>query len=111
MDKIDVVTRNKARLVAKGYSQDEGIVFDEIFALVARLEAMRIFLAYVSHTNFKVYQMDVKSAFLNGELHEVVYVQQPHGFENLDFPYFVYRLFKALYGLKQAPRAWYDTLS
>ena len=92
-------------LVAKGYSQEEGIDFDETFALVAILEAIRIFLAYVAHANFKVYQMDVKSAFFNGELEEEVYVQQPPGFEDADFPYFVYRLFKALYGLKQAPRA------
>ena len=111
MDEIGVVTRNKARLVAKGYSQEEGIDFDETFAPFARLEAIRIFLAYVAHSNFKVYQRDVKSAFLNGELEEEVYVQQPPGFEDLDFPDFVYRLFKALYGLKQAPRAWYDTLS
>ena len=111
MDETGIVTRNKARLVAKGYSQEEGINFDETFAPVARLEAIRIFLAYAAHANFKVYQMDVKSAFLNGELEEEVYVQQPPGFEDSDFPYFVYRLFKALYGLKQAPRAWYDTLS
>ena len=106
-----VVTSNKARLFAKGYSQEEGLDFDESFALVARLEAIRIFLAYVAHANLKVYQMDVKSAFLNGELEEEVYVQQPPGFEDLDFPHFVYRLFKAPYGFKQAPRAWYDTLS
>ena len=105
MDETGIVTRNKARLVAKGYSQEEGIDFDETFAPVARLEAIRIFLAYAAHANFKVYQMDVKSAFLNGELEEEVYVQQPPGFEDADFPDFVYRLFKALYGLKQAPRA------
>ena len=74
------VTRNKARLVAKGYSQEEGIDYDETFAPVARLEAIRIFLAFAAHSNFKVYQMDVKSAFLNGELEEEVYVQHPHGF-------------------------------
>ena len=90
MDENGIVTRNKARLVAKGYSQEEGIDFDETFAPVARLEAIRIFLAYAAHANFKVYQMDVKSAFLNGELEEEVYVQQPPGFENPDFPGFVY---------------------
>ena len=111
MDEAVIVTRNKARLVAKGYSQEEGIDFEETFAPVARLEAIRIFLDYVVHANFKVYQMDVKSAFMNGELEEEFYVQQPPGFENPNFPDFVYRLFKALYGLKKAPRAWYDTLS
>ena len=111
MDEAGVVVRNKARLVAKGYSQQEGIDYDETFAPVARLEAIRIFLAFAAHSNFKVYQMDVKSAFLNGELAEEVYVTQPPGFESDEFPHFVYRLLKALYGLKQAPRAWYDTLS
>ena len=79
MDEVGIVTRNKARLVAKGYSQQEGIDFDETYAPVARLEAIRIFLAFVAHANFKVYQMDVKSAFLNGEPEEEVYVQQPPG--------------------------------
>ena len=111
MDENGMITRNKARLVAKGYCQEEGIDFDETFAPVARLEAIRIFLAYAAHANFKVYQMDVKSAFLNGELEEEVYVSQPPGFEDPEFPEFVYYLLKALYGLKQAPRAWYDTLS
>ena len=111
MDENGIVTRNKARLVAKGYSREEGIDFDETFAPVARLEAIRIFLAYAAHANFKVYQMDVKSAFLNRELEEEVYVSQPPGFEDPKFPGFVYYLLKALYGLKQAPRAWYDTLS
>ena len=111
MDEQGVVIRNKARLVAKGYSQQEGIDYDETFAPVARLEAIRIFLAFAAHSDFKVYQMDVKSAFLNGELAEEVYVAQPPGFESEEFPDFVYRLLKALYGLKQAPRAWYETLS
>ncbi|KAL8108741.1 hypothetical protein AgCh_025001 [Apium graveolens] len=111
MDENDIVTRNKTRLVAKGYSQEEGIDYDETFTPVERLEAIRIFLAFVAHSNFKVYQMDVRSAFLNGELEEEVYVQQPPGFEDPEFPNFVYKLLKALYGLKQAPRAWYDTLS
>ena len=82
MDENGVVTRNKARLVAKGDSQSEGIDFNETFAPVARLEAIRIFLAYAAHANFKVYQMDVKSAFLNGTLEEEVYVSQPPGFED-----------------------------
>ena len=111
MDEAGIVTRNKARLVAKGYSQQEGIDFDETFAPIARLEVIWIFLAYAAHDNFKVYQMDVKSVFLNGELEEEVYVQQPPGFEDPNFPDFVYRLLKTLYGLKQTPRAWYETVS
>ena len=113
-NKIDpdgIITRNKARLVAKGYSQQEGIDYDETYAPVARLEAIRIFLDYDAHMKFKVFQMDVKSAFLNGELEEEVYVEQPPGFVDPRYPNFVYRLDKALYGLKQAPRAWYETLS
>ena len=90
MDEDGVVTRNKSRLVAKGYSQEEGIDYDENFAHVARLEAIRIFLSFVVHSNFKVYQMDVKSAFLNGELEEEVYVQQLPGFEDPHHPDFVY---------------------
>ena len=111
LDGDGIVTRNKERLVAKGYSQEEGIDYDETYAPVARLEAIRMFLAFAAHSNFKVYQMDVKSAFLNGELEEEVYVEQPPGFEDSEFSDFVYFLFKALYGLKQAPRTWYDTLS
>ena len=111
MDEHGVITRNKARLVAKGYCQMEGIDFDETFAPVARLEAIRMFLAYAIQKGFKVYQMDVKSAFLNGELKEEVYVEQPPGFEEIDGTDKVHKLKKALYGLKQAPRAWYDTLS
>ena len=110
-DEDGVVVRNKARLVAKGYCQEEGIDYEETFASVARLEAIRIFLAFAAHRGFKVYQMDVKSAFLNGELKEEVYVQQPPGFENSKYPNHVYFLDTALYGLKQAPRAWYDKLS
>ena len=110
-DSDGIIIRNKARLVAKGYSQQEGIDYDEIFASVARLEAIRIFLAYAAHKKFKVFQMDVKSAFLNGELEEEVYVEQPPGFVDPKFPNHVYRLDKALYGLKQAPRAWYETLA
>ena len=110
-DSDGTIVRNKARLVAKGYSQQEGIDYDETFAPVARLEAIRIFLAYAAHMKFKVFQMDVKSAFLNGELEEEVYVEQPPGFIDPKYPNHVYRLDKALYGLKQAPRAWYETLA
>ena len=104
-DSDGIIVRNKARLVAKGYSQQEGIDYDETFAPVARLEAIRIFLAYAAHKKCTVFQMDVKSAFLNGELEEEVYVEQPPGFVDTKHPDYVYRLDKALYGLKQAPRA------
>ncbi|KAI3718757.1 hypothetical protein L6452_19640 [Arctium lappa] len=110
-DKDGIVVRNKARLVAKGYRQEEGIDYDETFAPVARLEAIRMFLAFAAYRNFTVYQMDVKTAFLNGKLKEEVYVSQPEGFFDKDRPYYVYFLDKTLYGLKQAPRAWYDELS
>nr|GEY37836.1 hypothetical protein [Tanacetum cinerariifolium] len=100
------VIRNKARLVAKGYAQEEGIDFEESFALVTRLEAVRIFIAYAAHKSFPIFQMDVKMAFLNGPLKEEVCVAQPDGFIDPDHPEKVYRLRKALYGLKQAPRAW-----
>ncbi|GJS02541.1 retrovirus-related pol polyprotein from transposon TNT 1-94 [Tanacetum coccineum] len=104
-DEDQTVIRNKARLVAKGYAQEEGIDFEESFAPVARLEAVRIFIAYAAHKSFPIYQMDVKMAFLNGPLKEEVYVAQPDGFVDPDHPEKVYRLRKALYGLKQAPRA------
>lgn len=110
-DENGTVIKNKARLVAKGYNQQEGIDYEETFAPVARMEAIRIFLAYATNMNFKVYQMDVKSAFLNGKIKEDVYVQQPPGFESSEFPNHVYKLNKALYVLKQEPRAWYETLS
>ncbi|GJY35407.1 retrovirus-related pol polyprotein from transposon TNT 1-94 [Tanacetum coccineum] len=110
-DEDQTVIRNKARLVAKGYAQEEGIDFEESFAPVARLEAVRIFVAYAAHKSFPIYQMDVKMAFLNGPLKEEVYVAQPEGFVDPDHPEKVYLLRKALYGLKQAPRAWYDELS
>nr|GFC12152.1 retrovirus-related Pol polyprotein from transposon TNT 1-94 [Tanacetum cinerariifolium] len=97
--------KNKARLVARGYRQEEGIDFEESFAPVARLEAIRIFLAYAAHKNMAVYQMDVKTAFLNGNLREEVYASQPDGFVDPDNPNHAYKLKKALYGLKQAPRA------
>nr|GEU69514.1 retrovirus-related Pol polyprotein from transposon TNT 1-94 [Tanacetum cinerariifolium] len=110
-DEDQTVIRNKARLVAKGYAQEEGIDFKESFAPVVRLEAVHIFIAYAAHKSFLIYQMDVKTAFLNGPLKEEVYVAQPDGFVDPDHPEKVYRLRKALYGLKQAPRAWYDELS
>jgi hypothetical protein len=105
-----VVTWNKARLVAKGYSQVEGLDFDENYAPVARLESIRILLAYATYHGFKLYQMDVKSVFLNGPIKEEVYVEQPPVFEDSEYPSHVYKLSKALYGLKQAPRAWYECL-
>ncbi|GJT63367.1 retrovirus-related pol polyprotein from transposon TNT 1-94 [Tanacetum coccineum] len=111
LDEYGNVLKNKARLVAKRYRQEEGLNFEESFAPITRLEAIRIFLANAASKNMIVYQMDVKTAFLNGELKEEVYVSQPKGFVDLDHPHHVYRLKKALYGLKQAPRAWYDTLS
>ncbi|GKE53913.1 retrovirus-related pol polyprotein from transposon TNT 1-94 [Tanacetum coccineum] len=109
-DETGIVIRNKARLVTQGYNQQEGIDYDETFAPVAKLEAIKIFLSFATYMNFIVYQMDVKSAFLNGKLKEEVYVEQPPGFESSEFPNHVCKLDKALYGLKQAPRAWYETL-
>ncbi|GJX22554.1 retrovirus-related pol polyprotein from transposon TNT 1-94 [Tanacetum coccineum] len=111
LDELGGILKNKARLVARGYRQEEGIDFEESFALVSRLEAIRIFLAFAAHMNIVVYQMDVKTAFLNGNLREEVYVSQPDGFVDPDNLNHVYKLKKALYGLKQAPRAWYDMLS
>nr|GEW86582.1 retrovirus-related Pol polyprotein from transposon TNT 1-94 [Tanacetum cinerariifolium] len=108
LDELGGILKNKARLVARGYRQEEGIDFEESFAPVAKLEAIRIFLAYVAHKNMVVYQMDVKTAFLNGNPREEVYVSQPNGFLDQDNPNHVYNLKKALYGLKQAPRVWYD---
>ncbi|GJR48852.1 putative ribonuclease H-like domain-containing protein [Tanacetum coccineum] len=110
-DARGIVVRNKARLVAQGHRQEEGIDYDEVFAPVARIEAINLFLAFASYMGFMVYQMDVKSAFLYGEIEEEVYVTQPKGFEDPHFPKHVYRVVKALYGLHQAPRAWYARLS
>ncbi|GJR34070.1 putative ribonuclease H-like domain-containing protein [Tanacetum coccineum] len=110
-DERGIVVRNKARLVAQGYTQEEGIDYDEVFGPVARIEAIRLFLAYASFVGFIVYQMDVKSAFLYGTIEEEVYVCQPLGFEDPQFPDKVYKVEKALYGLHQAPKAWYETLS
>nr|GEZ71274.1 retrovirus-related Pol polyprotein from transposon TNT 1-94 [Tanacetum cinerariifolium] len=110
-DEENMVIHNKTRLVVRGYRQEEGIYFEESFAPVARMEAIRILLAYTAHKGFTVYQMDVKTAFLHGSLKEDVYVCQPKGFIDADHPSHVYKLKKALYGLKQASRAWYDELS
>jgi hypothetical protein len=109
-DEHGVVTRNKTQLVAKGYSQVEGLDFDETYAPIARLESIRILLVYATYHGFKLYQMDMKSAFLNGPIKEEVYVEQSPGFEDSEYPNHVYKLSKALYGLKKAPRAWYECL-
>nr|GEY46307.1 retrovirus-related Pol polyprotein from transposon TNT 1-94 [Tanacetum cinerariifolium] len=110
-DEEQTVIRNKSRLVVRGYRQEEGLDFEESFAPVTRMEAIRIFLAYAAHKSFTMFQMDVKTTFLHGSLKEDVYVCQPEGFIDADHPSHVYKLKKALYGLKQAPRAWYDELS
>ncbi|GAA0144491.1 transmembrane signal receptor [Lithospermum erythrorhizon] len=109
--RIENVTRNKARLVAQGYTQIEGVDIHETFAPVARLEAIRLLLSLACLLKFKLYQMDVNSAFLNGIVQEEVYVEQPKGFVDTTYPEYVYRLKKTLYGLKQAPRAWYEWLT
>ncbi|GKF13903.1 retrovirus-related pol polyprotein from transposon TNT 1-94, partial [Tanacetum coccineum] len=111
LDEYGDVLKNNSCLVAKGYRQEEGLDFEESFAPVARLEAIRIFLANATSKNMTIYQMDVKTAFLNGELKEKVYMSQPEGFIDPDCPHHVYCLKKALYEIKQAPWAWYDTLS
>ncbi|GJU01249.1 retrovirus-related pol polyprotein from transposon TNT 1-94 [Tanacetum coccineum] len=109
LDEYDDVLKNKARLVAKVYRQEEGIDFEESFAPVARIKAIRIFIANAASKNMSIYQMDVKIAFLNGELKEEVYVSQPEGFVDPDHSTHVYRLKKTLYDLKQVPRAWMDS--
>jgi len=111
LDDSGVIIKNKARLIAKGYCQEERIDYDETYAPVARLEAIWILLAISSLLQFKLFQMDVNSAFLNGFIKEEVYVAQPPGFTDYEFPNHVYKLKKALYGLKQAPRSWYERLS
>ncbi|KAJ0958119.1 putative RNA-directed DNA polymerase [Helianthus annuus] len=110
-DSAGVIVRNKARLVVQGFRQIEGLDYDEVYAPVARLEAIRIFLAYASYMGFTVYQMDVKTAFLYGDVKEEIFVEQPPGFVHPDHPEYAYKLDKALYGLHQAPRAWYATLT
>jgi hypothetical protein len=109
-DEHGVFTRNKSQLVAIGYLQVKGLDFDKTFAPAGRLESIRILLAYATHHGFKLYQIDIKSAFLNGPIKEEVYVKQPRGFESKEYPNHVYKLHKALYVLKQAPRAWYECL-
>ena len=109
-DENGVVVRNKARLIAQGNTQIAGLDFDETFAPMARLEAIRILHAYATSHSIKLYQMDVKSAFLNGKINELVFVEQPLGFADPKKPNHVYKFSKALYGLKQAPRAWYERL-
>nr|GFB09531.1 retrovirus-related Pol polyprotein from transposon TNT 1-94 [Tanacetum cinerariifolium] len=109
-DEEQTVIQNKSRLVVRGYRQEKGIDFEESFASVARMEAIRIFLAYAAHKSFSVFQMDVKTAFLHGSLKEDVYVCHPKGFIDADHPSHVYKLKKALYGLKQVPRVWYNEL-
>nr|GFC06440.1 copia protein [Tanacetum cinerariifolium] len=111
LDEVGGILKNKAQLMAYGYCQEEGIDFEESFTSIARLEAIRIFLVFAAHMNMVVYQMDVKTVFLNGNLWEEVYVSHPDGFVDTDNPNHVYKLKKALYRLKQAPRAWYDMLS
>ncbi|GKC34254.1 putative ribonuclease H-like domain-containing protein [Tanacetum coccineum] len=108
---VDFVPTKRVNNTHLGHRQEEGIDYDEVFAPVARIEAIRLFLAFASYMGFMVYQMDVKSAFLYGEIEEEVYVTQPKGFEDPHFPKHVYRVVKALYGLHQAPRAWYARLS
>ncbi|XP_075101839.1 uncharacterized protein LOC142177266 [Nicotiana tabacum] len=111
LDEQGNITRNKDKLVVQGYNQEESIDYDETFAHVARMEVIRMLIAFVSHIEFTLDQMDVKSAFLNGYLKEEVLVKQPPGFESEEFPDYVFKLDKAMYGLKQAPRAWYEKLS
>ncbi|GKC61414.1 retrovirus-related pol polyprotein from transposon TNT 1-94 [Tanacetum coccineum] len=111
LDELGGIIKNKAYLVARGYRQEERIDFEESFDPTAILDAIRSFLAYATHMNMIVYQMDVKMAFLNGILRKEVYVSQPDEFVDQDNPNHVYKLKKALYGLKQAPCTWYDLLS
>ena len=110
MDANGIIIKNKARLVAQGYNQQEGIDYKKTFAPTAILEVIRMLLAFSCYKNFILYQMDVKSAFLNDLINEEVFVEQPPGFESYNFPNHVFKLKKALYGLKQAPRAWYERL-
>ena len=108
MDENDIIIRNKARLVAQGFNQEEEIDYEETFAPVARLEAIKMLPAVTFFKDFVLYQMDVKSVFfLNGFINEKVYIEQPPGFQSFNFPNHVFKLIKTLYGLKQAPRAWY----
>ncbi|GJT94220.1 retrovirus-related pol polyprotein from transposon TNT 1-94 [Tanacetum coccineum] len=110
LDENGIISRNKARLVAQGYNKQKGINYDETYAPIARLESIRILLSYAYALDFKLFQMDIKSAFLNGFINEELYVAQPSGFIDFEKPNHVYKLKKALYGLKQDPKAWYDRL-
>nr|GEU46328.1 putative ribonuclease H-like domain-containing protein [Tanacetum cinerariifolium] len=110
-DERGIVIGNKASLVVQGHTQEEGNDYEEVFAPVARIDAIRLFLAYTSYMGFTVYQMDVKSAFLYRTIDEEVYVMHPPSFQDLEFRHRVYKVEKAMYGLHQAPRAWYGTLS
>ncbi|GKB89779.1 putative ribonuclease H-like domain-containing protein, partial [Tanacetum coccineum] len=110
-DERSIIVKNKARLIAQGFRQEEGIDYDEVFAPIIRIEAIRLFLAFASYMGFTIYQMDVKSTFLYGTIEEEVYVYQPLGFVDPVHPNKVYKAIKALYSLHQAPRAWYETLS
>ena len=105
LDESGIIVRNKARFLAKGYNQEEGIDYDETYAPVARLEAIRLLLTFTCIMNFKLFHMDVKSVFLNGRIEEEVYVDQPLGFMDYEHPNHVYKLKKVLYGLKQALRS------
>ncbi|WKA00041.1 hypothetical protein VitviT2T_018435 [Vitis vinifera] len=111
MDENGIIIRNKARLVAQDFNQEEGIDYEETFAPIARLEAIRMPLAFACFKDFVLYQMDVKSVFLNGFINEEVYIEQPPGFQSFNFPNHVFRLKKTLYDLKQALRAWNERLS
>ena len=111
LEENGVITKDKYRLVVQGYNKEEGIDYDETFALVARMEAIRILISFAALMGLKLYQMDVKSAFLNGDLKDEVFIKQPPGFEDAELPDHVFRFNKALYGLKQDPRAWYERLS
>ena len=111
MDENDIIVRNKARLVDQGFNKEEGIDYEETFASVARLEAIRMLLAFACFKYFVLYQMDVKSTFLNGFITEGVYVEQSSDFESFNFPNHIFKLKKTLYGLKQTPRTWYERLN
>ena len=105
LDEFETITRNKAWLVVQGYNQEDGIDYEETSAPITRIEAIRILIAFPAHMEIKLYEMKVKSAFLNGYLKEEVYVSQPHGFENNEFSNHIFKLDKTLYGLKQAPKS------
>ena len=111
MDENDIIVRNKTRLVDHGFNKEEGIDYEETFASVARLEAIRMLLAFACFKYFVLYQMDVKSTFLNGFITEGVYVEQSSDFESFNFPNHIFKLKKTLYGLKQTPRTWYERLN